>query len=466
METTWTLHPNLTWHDSTPLTSDDFVFSWRVYTSPALSVFKATPQDQIEEVQAPDPRTIVIRWKQTYADAYAIVIEDLDPLPRHLLEADFATVAESQDARDAFLGKRFWATEYVGTGPYRLTGWEPGSHLEGVAFDGHVFGRPRIDRLIVRFFADDNTVATNILSEAIHLTFGQALRFEQAAFLEREWTGNGRGKVHYFPTSTSTLSVQLRPEYQQVTALRDVRVRRALAHTIDKQTLVDALFEGKGRPADTYIGPEHAFYPEIDRVLAKYPYDPRQAEQIFSEVGFRRGGDGVYVSDAGDRIAPGLWVTSGSQTERTLAILTDSWKRVGVDIQPHVIPNAQARDNQVRSTFPGLLNYGISPGLVTSYETFIIRQVPAPETRWGGQNRGGWVHQDYDRTFAAFTTTLDRAERTQRLAELARMLSQELPNYPLMANLGAMTHLSVLKGPEAGTPETTPHWNVWEWELS
>jgi ABC-type transport system substrate-binding protein len=184
-----------------------------------------------------------------------------------------------------------------------------------------------------------------------------------------------------------------------------------------------------------------------------------------SEVGYRRGGDGIYLNDAGERIAPGLWVTSGSQTERLLHILTDNWKRLGMDIQPHVIPNAQARDNQVRSTFPGLLNYGISPGYSTSFDSFISRQIPSPETRWGGQNRGGWNHPPYDRAFDAFITTLERGERARRLAEVAQIISQEQPNIPVMMNLGAITHLSVLKGPEAGTPETTVHWNVHEWEL-
>jgi peptide/nickel transport system substrate-binding protein len=465
METTWKLRPSLTWHDGAPLTAEDIVFAWRVYSSPAMSVFKSTPQDLMDEVLAPDPRTVVIRWKQTFAEADAIILEDLDPLPRHLLEADFATIQDMPDTRDAFLGRRYWATEYIGSGPFRLTAWEPGSHLEGVAFDDHALGRPKIDRIVVRFIGDDNTVATNMLSEAIHLSFGQALRFEQAAFLEREWAASGRGRVLYVQTSTATLSVQLRPEYQQTPALRDVRVRRALVHTIDKQTVADALFEGRGRPADTYIGPEHPFYPEVDRLLAKYPYDPRQAEQLMGEVGFRRGSDGIYVNDAGERIAPGLWVTSGSQTERLLHILTDSGKRLGIDIQPHVIPNAQARDNQVRSTFPGLLNYGISPGYATSFDSFISRQIPSPETRWGGQNRGGWNHPPYDRAYDAFVSALDRGERVRRLAEVAQIISQEQPNIPVMMNLGAITHLSVLKGPEAGTPETTVHWNVHEWEL-
>src|SRR5436309_1263188 len=55
METTYKLRPGLTWHDDQPLTADDFAFAWRVYRTRSLP-FLATPQDQMEQVTAPDPR--------------------------------------------------------------------------------------------------------------------------------------------------------------------------------------------------------------------------------------------------------------------------------------------------------------------------------------------------------------------------------------------------------------------------
>src|SRR5207253_6366357 len=65
---------------------------------------------------------------------------------------------------DLFLGRSFWTADYVGAGPYRLSRWEPGSFLEGEAFDGHVLGRPKIDRVILRIFSDENTVLAAVLA--------------------------------------------------------------------------------------------------------------------------------------------------------------------------------------------------------------------------------------------------------------------------------------------------------------
>src|SRR5436309_2696221 len=85
---------------------------------------------------------------QAKPDAGILSFGDLDPLPRHLLETAFNEYEQAQASRETFLGNRAWATEYIGAGPYRLERWEPGAQLEGVAFDGHVLGRPRIDRLV------------------------------------------------------------------------------------------------------------------------------------------------------------------------------------------------------------------------------------------------------------------------------------------------------------------------------
>src|SRR5207237_4166441 len=69
METTYRLKPNLTWHDGRPLTADDFVFALRVYANKDINLFALRPQDQIEDVRAPDPQTVLITWRSPYPGA-------------------------------------------------------------------------------------------------------------------------------------------------------------------------------------------------------------------------------------------------------------------------------------------------------------------------------------------------------------------------------------------------------------
>lgn len=163
METTYRLRPSLTWHDGTPLSAEDFVFAWQVYSTPDFGVASTPPIGPMEAVLAPDPGTVVIRWKQPYPEAVSLD-RDFQALPRHILAAPFAEMDPI-----AFASHPFWTTEYVGLGPYRLTGWEPGAHILASAFEGYVLGRPKIERVKVLFISDPQTALANILSGEVHL---------------------------------------------------------------------------------------------------------------------------------------------------------------------------------------------------------------------------------------------------------------------------------------------------------
>src|SRR5207237_839452 len=108
METTYRFRPNLTWHDGTPFSGEDYVFGWRVYATPELGLARTAPFDAIEEVVAPDSRTLLIKWKQPYPDAAHLAGRDrqFPALPRHLLQATF----ESESA-DSFSNLPYWTRE-------------------------------------------------------------------------------------------------------------------------------------------------------------------------------------------------------------------------------------------------------------------------------------------------------------------------------------------------------------------
>src|SRR5207302_10044838 len=86
MEVTWRLKPNLAWHDGTPLTADDFVFGAQVVKDPQIPATKPPWVALVADVQAPDSRTVVARWKETSFLAGGTGATDLPALPRHILD--------------------------------------------------------------------------------------------------------------------------------------------------------------------------------------------------------------------------------------------------------------------------------------------------------------------------------------------------------------------------------------------
>jgi peptide/nickel transport system substrate-binding protein len=458
MQTTYRLRPGLTWHDGHPLTADDFVFAMQVYGEPGLAFFP-TPQDRMEQVLAADPNTVVIHWRSVYPDAAALAL-DFVPLPRHLMEQSYAAFTQDGDAQ-AFLNLPYWTAAFVGAGPYRLGRWEPGVQLEATAFAGYALGAPRIGRLIIHIIGDENTALANVMTEQVHFAMQNTLRFEHGSVLKREWAATQRGIVHFHSSSTIVNVVQFRPEYQKEPALLDVRVRRALAHGIDKQALQDGLYEGEGEIAETILSADDRYYPEVKSGVARYPFDPRRSEQLMAEAGFSKDREGGFISASGEPFRPDFQVLAGSTFERGQAILTDNWRRAGFAVQPNVLSAVQVRDNQARATFP-TIGMVLSGGYaaVTGPAAFTTAQTGTTANRWSGANRGGWSHAEYDRVYDAFTTTLDANERTAQIVQIYRLLSEELPGFPMYFDVKILAHAPGLKGPETGSPL----WNIHQWD--
>ncbi|HEY3116435.1 MAG TPA: ABC transporter substrate-binding protein, partial [Chloroflexota bacterium] len=167
METIYRLKPNVVWHDGEPFTADDLVFTWQVHRDlkygPTVGAPGAPPDSLMDQATAPDPLTFVVQWRQLYPKAGELS-EDFRPLPRHSLEAQYQQVSpEDWD------NLPFWTRSYVGLGAYRVDQWEPGTFVEGAAFDRFLFGRPKIERLRLIFMQDPNAVAATLLAEAAHL---------------------------------------------------------------------------------------------------------------------------------------------------------------------------------------------------------------------------------------------------------------------------------------------------------
>jgi peptide/nickel transport system substrate-binding protein len=463
METTYKLRPNLTWHDGHPLTADDFVFSYEVYSTPDFGQAASPPISLMDEVVASDPLTLVIRWKRPYADAGALEARGgsaapvFPPVPRHVFETAFR-----QGNPETFVANPAWSTEFVGLGPYKLDRWESGSFLEGVAFDGHALGRPKIERVRVTFIPDFNAVVANMLSGDVHINVDDSLRFQQGMIVKREWAQRNAGTVLVYPALWRWTQMQQRAELANPRSLLDVRIRKALAHTVDKQILSDVLFEGEGIMTETPVSPNAEYFNQVDAAASKYPYDPRRADQLFTEAGYSKGGDGVYTHPQLGRFSAELAVFQSPQNESEMAIMASTWRQFGLDIKEIVWPSVQARDNVLRATAPALTTTSGPPGEETLVE-HNSGELPRPENRWTGSNRAGWSNPAFDRLAEQFHATLDRNQRAQLLVDMARIFSEDAAVISLYFNPTVTAYSRNLTGPKVVVPTNEVSWNVHEW---
>ncbi len=461
METTFKLKPNLVWHDGAPLTADDFVFASNVYATPELGSAESPPNSLIDDVTAPDPTTVLIRWKRPYAEAGRLT-EDFPPLPRHVLESPF----QSWSNADTFLSHPFWTTEYVGAGPYRIDRWDPGASIEATAFDRHALGAPKISRVRIVFLPDANATLANLLAGEIHYATDDSIRFQQGLVLQQQWGAGGGGTLIVKPSLWRGAFIQLRPEYMAVPGFADRRVRKALALTMDRDGLNEALFEGKGIMSDVpLIPPSVDYYPTVESVATKYGNDPAQAQALLTEAGFARGPDGVWASPTGGRLAfPLITTASAGQNEAEISILAAGWRQVGIDVSEAIMSVVQAQSGEARSVFPGIQTLSIPLGadtLAANNTAGISRAA----NRWSGRNRGGWSNAEFDRLSDTFSTTLDQNERIRLISQMVRIWTDELPSISMFFNPIPIAHVAALTGPQNVAPDAEIAWNIHQWEL-
>jgi peptide/nickel transport system substrate-binding protein len=462
METIFRLREGLTWHDGAPLTADDFVFSWRVYATPQFGFVAVPPDSLMEDVSAPDPRTLRIQWKASYADADRLMRE-YPPLPRHILAEPFRQASESGQL-ESFVNHPYWNVEYVGAGPFKVERWEPGTYIEGSAFAGHALGKPKIDRIRLQFMTDANAVLASLLAGELHLAIDDSIRFQQGIVLRREWAPRNTGSLVINPTQWRYTYAQLNPDLARPRTLTDVRVRRALAHTIDKQGLNEGLFEGEGMMTDTMIPPMAPYFAAVDRAIAKYPYDVRRAEQLMAEAGYTKGADGTFTHPSEGRFASEVKILASPHNNTESAIMAAGWRQAGFDVQEAAFTAAQGSDAQARATFPGMHTTSASTlgegQLVINHSS----QIPTAQRGWRGSNRSGWSNPEYDRLFDTFNTTLDRERRNELVVDMTRVYSEDVPGFSLYFGLAVLAHVAGLQGPGEVVPETDVSWDIHRWD--
>lgn len=460
METTYGLRPGLTWHDGAPLTAEDVVFGQRVRAARIEWGLVTSVQESrfIDSVQALNPTTVAIRWNAPYSDA--ATVPDLYPMPRHILEPVL-----NLGYAEAIGTHPYWLADFVGAGPFRLAQWEAGAFIEATAFDGYALGRPKIERIRITWSSDPNATLARLLAGDAHIALDDALQFQQLAPLRREWLPQGHGALALSPTRLRYIQIQHRPEYVSPRALNDTRVRGALLLAIDRKELAETMLEGEGMVAEAMVPPTVGYWNAVERAVTKYPYfDPRQSEQLMADAGFTKASDGFFTRPGDGRLSLEFRGVAEGQEAQDSTIMADYLRRGGFDAALNLLTRAQrVASEELQTLFPALSSNNNTLRADMGMTKLATRSMATPENQWLGSNKTGWSNAEFDDRYAAWASSLDRGQRDQHMVEMARIVSQELPNLPLYLNFEVVAHVANLEGPRVRAPRTVKYENIHEW---
>lgn len=452
METTWKLREGARWHDGTALTAADFVFSTVVAQDRELALSRNPAYERIEGIDSPDPRTMLVRWKQPYIDADRMFGSFALPLPSHKVKQAF------EDSKATFLELPTWGAEFVGTGPFTVREWVRGSHVVLRANEAYVLGRPKLDEVEIKFITDDNTLVAHILAGSVEITLGRNISLEQAVIIRDQWRDGHvevarANEIHIWPQFIGT----------NPPVVLDVRFRKALMHAIDRQELVDSIQSGLTTIAHSWIEGEPE-YPELQHNIVRYDYDPRRAAQLIEGIGYTRGADGFFRDASGQRLSVEVRTTAEDDARRkTLLAVVDYWQKAGVQTDPNFIPPQLATDREYRATFPAF-EMGRQGSDPNNFDALHSSQVRLPP-RFTGGNYARYSNPEYDSLVERFLSTIPRRERMQIAGQIVRHMTDQLPVMGMYFSTEPTAIANRVLGVTARALGSTQAWNGHEWDL-
>jgi peptide/nickel transport system substrate-binding protein len=272
---TFKLRAGATWHDGTPLTSKDVVFTINTLSNPAANSrwgsnftnvvgydeLQAGTATTMSGVTAPDDTTVVIELAQVDSGLLSGFMF-ISILPEHILStADLTKICELP----------FWTEGRIGAGPFKFVQIVTNERIELVANENYILGAPAIDKLNLLFFTSFETSLAAFQQGASLAAPMTVLNLELVQSMED-------AEILTTPAGVGYIQFNLKQP-----GLSDVRVRQAVSYAIDRKTICEQLFLGYADPVASEV-PYLAWTQPAD--LNPYDFDPDKAKSLLSEAGF------------------------------------------------------------------------------------------------------------------------------------------------------------------------------------
>ncbi len=403
---TFTLRPDIRWHDGEPLTAEDVAFTFDYFRSQTISPqVIIQPLPEIEEVVAADERTVEFRLATTLAPFFQFGgVGSVLIVPRHV----WSSIGNAGMTSDPAV--------LVGSGPYRLESYSQGegSYLYS-AYDEYFLGTPFVERLEYRPVGDELTGLS-----AGELDVASASGVIPAVLAP--FRDNPALAVIDAPPGNSGSGLFW--NLARGGALADVRFRHACARAIDRDDLVERLYGGNGEPGNPGWIPEaNPFHEDVEQ----YPFDLDAANRLLDEAGYTRQGDGVRQGPDGRPLRFTLLVTSPVSPVTDLVV--GALREVGVELTPEALDTPTFNQRVIAGdTEMSIIGFG---GMNTDHAPDYLLQVYSSNTRTT-QHAQGYVNPEVDRLCALQQTQLDVSERMQSTARIQELIAEDLPILPLV----------------------------------
>lgn len=416
---TCTIRSGVMWSDGEPLTSEDIAFTYRFILDNKLSSFSDyLPADSTFET--PDATTLIWTSKEP---TFAPTVPPWVPIiPEHIWSQYDGTDAKTIKSVDVLADGPM-----VGSGPFVLTEWEPGQFWKMTANKSYWGGSPTIDEIVYQVF--DNREAMVQALKVGDIDFADDLNSTLFNALEGEENiETNSAAPSYFTNLAWNFGSPDMPNDTHNAAVEDLAVRQAVAYAIDKQTIVDSVWQGNaevGTTITTPASPWHYEPPAEEQIT----FDLVKANQILDDAGYADTDDDGIREDPKTKepLSFDIVTLNSSAGSNDSGKLMVAWmEEIGIEFKLQPVSESKAYALWADGDFDAYIwSWGGDPDPDFILSIFTTNQCLS----WSD---GCYSDAQYDEWYAEQKTIFDRDERKAFIDTMQAYIYEQIPEVVLV----------------------------------
>ncbi len=446
------IHPDATWSDGTPVTADDFAFTYETTINPVLDITSRDGYDQMTGYEVVDDKTFLAIFGEIYAP-WRTLFSSPGVMPKHVLENQpFNAVWDDLIT--------------VGSGPFVMDEWLPDERItlsrnpDYWASEDRLSGSPLgdVQTINIVFLEDSQTQIQALRGQEIDMFYPQP----QVALVEEV---SGIDGVEW--------EAGLGPIWEQISfnfddpVLSQRFVRQAIVQAIDRDAIVDVVVRPLAPDAEMLnnsvwmVGTE--FYEDH---MTQFPYDPAAAEALLVDNGCAKGADGIYEC-GGERLSFNWATTAGNEgRELQFELAQANLAQIGIEVNAAFGPASEVFADEFfygDASVWQMFNFGWvgAPDPVGS-NTVYYCEGGAP-SGFGDLNVTRYCNEEVEGLIRETDSIVDPVERAAVYNQADTIYLEDLPTLPLYQKPTFFAWNSAIQGPKDNATQFGPFWNIGSW---
>jgi peptide/nickel transport system substrate-binding protein len=418
---TWTFHirDGVKWSDGEPLTAEDIAYTYnRILDKGPESATWGSYLQQVDTITAPDASTVVLSMKKPNS---SLPLLPIPIVPEHIWKD------VSEDQVKTYKAEPENGQPVVGSGPFRLVeGSAGGATYRWEANPDYWQGAPNIDEVVFRVYKSEDPAIQALIKGEVDFVEGITAVQVDALQDKPGITAQNGDSPGFDEIAFNTGSIDLdtkKPMGDPNPAVLDPKFRYALGFAIDRDAIIERVYQGAGLPGGSIVPPAYkAFHwePPADEAFS---YDPDKAKQLLDDAGYTEGADGYRNLPNGDPIGTlRLFARSESPTSVDTMDFFKEWlDDIGIKAEVTAVESSNLTDIILQGKFDAFQwGWYVEPDPSSMLDYLTCHQLGNWSDSW-------YCDEEYDAMYDAQQTETDPEARAEIVKQMQQQLYEDAP---------------------------------------